>query len=402
MALERRFWRHRSAVTISRLGSSPVLALGFRPFFLAAGAAAVLDVAVWLAMLRGLWPQPSHLAGIAWHAHAMLFGYLTAVLAGFLLTAVRNWTGMPTATGARLAALVGLWLAGRLAPWLGLPAWLAALVDLAFLPALALALWRPLWHGPNPVNRVFLAVFAAMFLANGLVHLDALGLQPGGATLGHRLMLDLMVLVILLVSGRVMPFFIRSVIADARPRTFAPIERLTFAVATGLLVADVIAPFGSIAGGLAIMLGLIQVARLVGWHDRRIWVTPMLTVLQAGLVWLALGLILDGLPAYTDMPERGGLHALTIGAIGVLTLGMMARVAVGHTGRPMQAAPLTLVAFVLINLAAVLRGLGTLLDPAGYHIWLMSGGIAWILAFALFLWVHAPMLVRVRPDGRPG
>lgn len=389
-------------VFISRLDTYSILALGFRPFFLVAGAAAILDVAVWLAMLNGLWPPPSHLAGVAWHAHAMLFGYLTAVLAGFLLTAVRNWTGMPTATGARLAALVGLWLAGRLAPWLGLPPWLAALVDLAFLPALAWALWRPLWHGPNPVNRVFLAVFAGMILANGLVHLDALGLLPGGAPRGHRLMLDLMILVILLVSGRVMPFFIRSVVTDARPRTFAPLERLTFVVATGLLVADVIAPFGPIAGGLAIALGLIQVARLVGWHDRRIWVTPMLTVLQAGLLWLTLGLILDGLPAFTAMPARGALHALTIGAIGVLTLGMMARVSVGHTGRPMRAAPLTLVAFVVINLAAALRGLGTLLDPVGYQFWLLAGGIAWILAFGLFLWVHTPMLVRARPDGRPG
>jgi len=395
-------WRHRGAAAIPNFESAPVLALGFRPFFLAAGAAAVLDVAIWLAMLRGLWPQPSHLAGIAWHAHEMLFGYLAAVLAGFLLTAVRNWTGMPTATGARLAALLGLWLAGRLAPWLGLPPWIAALVDLAFLPALAWALWRPLWHGPNPVNRVFLAVFAGMILANAFVHLDALGLLPGGASRGYRLMLDLMVLVILLVSGRVMPFFIRSVIADARPRTFASLERLTFAMATAFLVADVIAPFDSIAGGLSIMLGLIQVVRLVGWHDRRVWVTPMLTVLQAGLLWLALGLILDGLPAFTSIPARGALHALTIGAIGVLTLGMMARVAVGHTGRAMEASPLTLVAFVCINLAAVLRGLGPLLDPARYHIWLMAGGVGWILAFGLFLWVHAPMLVSARPDGRPG
>lgn len=131
----------------------------------------------------------------------MLFGYLTAVMAGFLLTAVRNWTGMPTATGAPLAALVGLWLAGRLAPWLDWPTWLIVGIDLAFLPALALALQRPLWHGPNPVNRVFPALLAAMTLANALVHLGALGLLAGGETRGHRLMLDLMLVVVLLPTG---------------------------------------------------------------------------------------------------------------------------------------------------------------------------------------------------------
>jgi uncharacterized protein involved in response to NO len=384
------------------LTAIPVLALGFRPFFLAAGLSAILSVAVWLAILSGLWPQPSYLAGTAWHAHEMLFGYLAAVIAGFLLTAVRNWTGMPTATGARLAALVGLWLAGRLAPWLGLPPLLIALLDLAFFPALALALWRPLWHGPNPVNRVFLAVFAGMTMAGAMVHLDALGLFAGGATRGHRLMLDLVLAILLLVSGRVMPFFIKSGIAGARPRVFPVLERLTFVVAAGLLIVDLIQPFSRLAGGLAITLGLLQLARLLGWHDRRIWTTSMLTVLYVGLLWLALGLILDGLPAFTALTPRGALHALTVGAMGVVTLGMMSRVSMGHTGRPMQAVPLTLVAFVLINLAAVLRGLAPLLAPAGHQAWLMAGGLCWILAFGLFLWVHAPMLLSPRPDGNAG
>lgn len=128
----------------------------------------------------------------------------------------------------------------------------------------------------------------------------------------------------------------------------------------------------------------------------------MLTVLYAGLLWLALGLILDGLAAFTTLPARGALHTLTIGAVGVVTLGMMARVSVGHTGRPMQAAALTIVAFVLINASAALRGLAPLIYPDAYHAWLMSSGLCWILAFGLFLWVHAPMPVKPRPDGRPG
>jgi uncharacterized protein involved in response to NO len=379
-----------------------VLALGFRPFFLVAGISAVALVLVWLAMLTGRLPQPNYLAGPVWHAHEMLFGYLAAVIAGFLLTAVRNWTGMDTPTGLALAGLVTLWLAARLMPWLGVPPVPAALVDVAFFPTLAILLRRPLWRSPNPVNRVFLLLFAGMTLANALVHLDALGLVPGGAARGHRLMLDLIIVTMLLVSGRVMPFFTERGIPGAKPRTFPVVERSTFILAGALLAADMIQPYGQPTGALAIGLGLVLLVRIAGWHDRRVWTTPMLTVLYAGLLWLALGLILDGLPAFTTLPARGALHTLTIGAVGVVTLGMMARVSVGHTGRPMQAAALTIVAFVLINASAALRGLASLIYPDAYHAWLMSSGLCWILAFGLFLWVHAPMLVKPRPDGRPG
>jgi uncharacterized protein involved in response to NO len=387
---------------INRNRPISVFALGFRPFFLVAGIAAVVAVVVWLAMLMGLLPQPGYLAGPAWHAHEMLFGYLAAVIAGFLLTAVRNWSGMDTPTGMVLAGLVGLWLAARLMPWLGLPPLMVALTDAAFFPALAIALWRPLWHGPNPVNRVFLLLLSGMSIASALVHLDALGVLPGGLARGHRLMLDLVILTMLLVSGRVMPFFTERGIMGAKPRSFPLVERLTFLFAGALLIADLVQPYGQLAGAFAIGLALLLLVRILGWHDRRVWTTPMLTVLYAGLLWLALGLILDGLPAFTALPPRGALHTLTIGAIGVVTLGMMARVSVGHTGRPMQAAGLTIVAFVLINCAAGLRGLAPLIYPGAYHTWLMSAGLCWIIAFGLFLWVHAPMLVRPRPDGRPG
>lgn len=386
----------------SKRQTLPVLALGFRPFFLAAGISAVALVIIWLAMLTGRLPQPGHLAGPLWHAHEMLFGYLAAVVAGFLLTAVRNWTGIDTPTGRTLAALVLLWLAARLMPWLGVPPILIALTDVAFFPALAIALLRPLWHSPNPVNRVFLLLFAGMTLASALVHLDGLGFLTGGAARGHRLMLDLIILTMLLVSGRVMPFFTERGITGTKPRTLPLIERTTFVLAGALLVADLIQPYGRPTGALAIGVGLVLLVRIAGWHDRRVWATPMLAVLYAGLLWLALGLILDGLPAFTALPARGALHTLTIGAIGVVTLGMMARVAVGHTGRAMQAERLTILAFILINCSAALRGLAPLIYPSGYHAWLMSAGLCWILAFGLFLWVHAPMLVTPRPDGRPG
>lgn len=379
-----------------------LLALGFRPFFLMAGIGAVLMLLAWLGMLNGLLPYPAYLVGPTWHAHEMLFGYTAAVIAGFLLTAGRNWSNIPTPTGLPLGALALLWLGGRLAPWLGLPPGAAALIDLAFFPALTAALWRPLWNGPNPVNRAFIALLAGMTLANLSVHLDALGLLTGGAQRGQRMMLDLVLLTILLVGGRVMPFFTERGLGNARPVSRRWVEQLTFGLAMAMLAAHLLWPQGQVGAALAILLGGVQLIRIGGWYDGRVWRTPMLAVLYGGFFWLALGLMLDALPAFTALAPNRLIHSLTIGAIGVLTLGMMARVSVGHTGRAMQAERLTVVAFMLINLTAALRALGPLLYPAGYDIWLTLSGICWSLAFLLFLWVHAPMLVSPRPDGLPG
>ncbi|MBK1709354.1 NnrS family protein [Marichromatium gracile] len=379
-----------------------VLGQGFRPFFLAATLAAIADIVLWLAMLHGYWPWPHHLSGVGWHAHEMLFGYFAAVMAGFLLTAARNWTGVATPTGTTLAALLALWLAGRVAPWLGGPPLLAAALDLAFLPALAVALRDALWHGPNRANRAFMALLAAMSLAGAMAHLGALGWLAGGETRGHRLMLDLVVILLVLISARVMPFFIERGLAGARPRTWPALERALPALGLALALTDLIAPLGVLAGALAIALGGALLVRLAGWHDRRLWRTPMLAVLYVGLLWLALGLVLDGLSALGALAPRGALHALTVGAIGVVTLGMMARVTLGHSGRPMRAGRTTRVAFALINLAALARGLGPVVLPEGYRLWLVVGGACWIGAFALFLWVYAPMLVRPRADGLIG
>jgi uncharacterized protein involved in response to NO len=384
----------------------PLLALGFRPFFLAAGIAAVLSLLLWLAVLFGLLAPPRYLPGTNWHAHEMLFGYTAAVIAGFLLTATRNWSGMPTASGGLLAALVGLWLAARVAPWLGAPAALIAALDIAFFPALALSLWRPLWQGPNPTNRLFLAVFAGFTLASLLVNLDGAGLAPGLAARGHRLMLDLVVVVMLLVGGRVMPFFTRAGLDNAKPVTRPPLEALTFAAALAMLALHLALPASPIAralaGAAAIAAGLLQLARLAGWHDPRVWTRPMLAVLYAGFLWLSAGLILDGLAAFGLLAPSIAIHVVTTGAIGVLTLGMMARVTLGHTGRAMQASRLTVVAFVLVNIAALLRSPAALIAPDQYRDWLLAAGLCWIGAFALFTAVYGPMLAAPRVDGKPG
>ncbi|MGA7979043.1 MAG: NnrS family protein [Chromatiaceae bacterium] len=391
-----------SAQPRTGLDQISVLALGFRPFFLAAGAAAVVAIAVWLAMLRGDLAAAPGFDGVTWHAHEMLFGYAGAVIAGFLLTATRNWTGMETPTGARLAALAMLWLSARAAPWMSAPPALAAGLDIAFFPVLALSLWRPLWAGSNRTNRVFLVILAGMGVASALVHIGIDGIAPPMAARGNRLMLDLIVVTLLLVAGRVMPFFAEQGLEGANPVTRTWVERLTFAIAIALLVANLLDLAAHPTGLLAVALGLVQVVRLAGWHDRRAWTKPILGVLYSGFGWLSLGLVLDGLSAFLPIPPTAALHAITAGGFGVFTLGMMARVTLGHTGRTMHASGLTVLAFVLANTAALLRAIAPMLFPGAYLDWIFASGICWMLAFGLFLWIYGPMLVRPRADGRPG
>lgn len=379
-----------------------LLALGFRPFFLAAGIAAALLMGLWLAMLAGWLPADGYYGAAGWHAHEMLFGYAAAVIAGFLLTAVRNWTGMDTLAGPGLGALVLLWLAARIAPLLPVPRIVVALLDLAFLPLLAASLFQPLWLGTNRANRVFLALMAGMWLASLLVHLQALGLAEATAFKGNRLMLDLVLLTLLVVSGRVMPFFTKGGVPGAQPVVRPMVEHLTFLLATLAAIANLVAPWPIASGLLTCMLACVQVVRLAGWHDPRAWRNPILAVLYAGYLWLIAGYALDGLAGLGLLPPYPALHALTTGAVGVFTLGMMARVTLGHTGRTMRSCHLTNFAFVVVNLAAVVRVLLPLLLPESYILWLNLSGTLWILAFVLFLWIHASMLTAPRVDGRPG
>lgn len=383
--------------------SNALLALGFRPFFLLAGLAAPVLMALWLAQWSG-WLAPSDYYGvIGWHAHEMLFGYTAAVIAGFLLTAVRNWTGQPTPTGAPLGLLALLWLLGRLLPFLPVPDPVIAVVDVAFLPLVALALAGPLFRGANKVNRVMLVLLGLMSLANLMVHAEALGVAAGWVRHGQDLMLDGVLVLILMVGGRVMPFFTEMAVAGAVPVRHRGIEVATFAGALALLLADVLLGRPHpLAGGMALVLGLVQAMRLAGWHDARLWRLPMLWVLYTGYGWVVLSLLLRGLSAFDLYPASPALHAFTAGGIGVLTLGMMARVALGHTGRAIEPAAATVLAFVLVNLATALRVFGPWAVPRAAHGWIDAAGVLWMLAFTLFLVVYLPILWRPRLDGRPG
>lgn len=376
-------------------------ALGFRPFFLLAGISAMLLVIQWLLLWVG-YPGPIGYYGlIGWHSHEMLFGYAMAVIAGFLLTAVRNWTGIATPTGMPLAGLALLWLGGRVAPLLhpALPGPLLALIDWLFIPALMLALAGPLWRGANRINRVFLPILALAALANGMIHAQALDLAAGAAA-GTGLMLNTLFVLVALVAGRVLPFFTEKAVPGSQPRRSPRLERWSYAALLALLAAELLYPVAEVTGVLAAGVAVTQALRLIGWHHSGVWRIPILWVLYTGFGWLVLGFGLKSLGAFGLFPSNLAVHALTLGGFGVLTLGMMARVALGHTGRPLTSSRLIDLAFVLLNLGAAARVFGPFLI-SGYTGSVHLAGGLWLLAFGLFLLIYTPVLLKPRADGRP-
>lgn len=377
-------------------------ALGFRPFFLLAGLSAVALMLWWILMWMGTTDADSYYGPVGWHAHEMLFGYAMAVIAGFLLTAVRNWTGIDTPIGKPLAGLAALWLAGRLLPFLhpALPGWLVALADWLFIPALMWALAMPLWKGANKVNRVFLPLLGGMAVANLLMHLQALGLADTSAK-GQDLMVYLVLMLIALVAGRVMPFFTEKAVAGSTPKRNVRLERWSFGLIGVLIVAELLSPLKGVVAALLAVVALTQGLRLFGWYDKGVWGIPILWVLYVGFGWLVLGFALKALSVAGLFPGNLALHAMTAGGFGVLTLGMMSRVALGHTGRTLATAKVINLAFVLLNAGVLLRVFGPLLID-NYTFVVHGAGGAWALAFLLFTIVYAPILLKPRADGRPG
>ena len=386
---------------MSASGKWQPFALGFRPFFLLGGLAALALILVWLATWHGALPAGDYYGRIGWHAHEMLFGYTAAVVAGFLLTAVRNWTGRPTPSGLPLALLAGLWLAGRLAPWLpGIPPMFVAATDLAFLPVLAFSLLPALRGVENRANYLLPVILLCMAVANGMMHLQALGIAQT-QRMGMQFMMDLVLVLLLLIAGRVMPFFIRVAVAGAEPVVRPWVEKGTLAF-TLLLILLHLSGATIPAAVAALVLGILQAIRLAGWYHRGVWRLPILWVLVTGYGWLVLSLLLRGIAEPGSLPLSPAEHAFTAGAIGVMTLGMMARVTLGHTGRPMQPPKAMTAAFVLVNIAALVRVAGPVLWPAGYVFWILLAGTCWIIAYAIFVYYYTPMLLRPRVDGKPG
>ncbi len=358
-----------------------------RPFFLAAGLYAALAMLLWVPALHGALPLTP-----AWHGHEMLFGFGTAALAGFLLTAVPNWTGRPPLRGLPLAALALLWLLGR--PAVAVPA--LALADLLFLPVLAVVVGRMILAAGNRRNLmvpVVLLALAGFNLAWHLGHAPALGAT---AYLYGAL--------IALIGGRIVPAFTQNAVRaagdpQAAATTPAGLDRLAVPAALAVPLLELVLPGHAATGAVALLAGLLLLARMRGWlslHPTTLR-TPLLWVLHVGYLWLPVALLLKaaadlgGLVAPTT-----ALHAMTAGAIGTMILAVASRAALGHAGRPLRATPPTVVAYVLVILAALVR----LLFPTAPG--LDAAGALWVAGWALFSVAYWPILTRPRNDGRPG
>jgi uncharacterized protein involved in response to NO len=383
----------------------PVLfALGFRPFFLLSGLFAILSIALWVPTFVGWLPLNSYYGQIGWHSHEMIFGYTAAVIAGFLLTAVRNWTEMATAQGWSLAALTLIWCLARILPFFpsALPPVLIALVDLSFLPALVVGIGVPLVRRGDRRNLLFLPLIAVFWLANLLVHLALLGFAPNLAHQAVLLGLDLVVLLIVIMGGRVIPFFTEGALQGVRIKRWSVIEWFAIISVIAFTLAEFLFIDPRIAGVFAGVAAIANGIRLGGWYTHRLWRVPLLWVLHLGYSWIVVGFILKAGSVLAVIPPQFTLHAFSLGAIGVLTLGMMARVSLGHTGRPLKVGPGMAIAFAAVNLAAVTRGLLPILHPQWFsQLVILSGGL-WLIGYAIFSVVYVPILLQPRLDDKSG
>jgi uncharacterized protein involved in response to NO len=386
-----------------RAHTGPVILLaGFRPFFLGSSIWAAIAIPLWLGVYAEGLIVPTRLAPPIWHAHEMIFGYAAATVAGFLLTAIPNWTGRMPLQGGPLAMLVLLWAIGRLgvlfSAQLGAP--IAAIADLSFPMVFLVVVAREVFAGKNWRNLPVLGALSLLLIGNLLVHLEALGLG-NTAQLGNRLGLATLFMLISLIGGRIIPSFTHNWLRKARPDVSPPTPSGRFdvvaLVVTGLaLVIWALAPESAAAAWAALIAGIAVLVRLSRWRGLRTVQEPLLLILHVGYGWLGLGLLLLGLNGlYGMLPATAALHALTVGAIGTMTLAVMTRASLGHTGRSLSAGPGTKTIYILVTIAAVLRILSPLAgDRIELALWL--AGAAWSGAFGLFAILYGSVLARPR------
>lgn len=392
------------------LGGFALFNYGFRPFFFLAGLFAVLSVGMWVLLYSGHAALGLEVAPARWHAHEMLFGYTMAAVAGFFLTVVPNWTRVSAQKGPILVLLTALWLLGRLVEWgqTALPYEAVMVGDLLFLVVLSALVARPLLDPQHRRQFVFVPILLCLIVGNALMHFDVLGFAVLDIDWGRRglmLGLDATVVLIAVMGGRVTPSFTSSFIGHADPnvkvRQNPALDRLVMVATWAVLVVDLVWPERWLGGAVALVAAGLHGLRLGGWQSRRTLGNPILWVLHLGYLWLIVGLSVKGMADFGLIEQANALHALTIGAIGTMTLAIMTRASLGHTGRSIRAHPLIVGAYGLLSLAALAR-LAVMVWPEATMAWVVVSGAAWISAFAIFFVIYAPMLMRPRIDGKPG
>jgi uncharacterized protein involved in response to NO len=377
-----------------------LLNLGFRPFYLLAALFAAVAVPAWVADLAGHGLPSGYLEGLAWHQHEMVFGFVLAVITGFLLTAGRLWTGLPTPTGLPLALLAAHWIAARVLVLTG-PGWLGALVDGAFPFVVAFALGRVIVASRNARNYFVPALLATLGVMNAGFHLSALGLVDAPASLWAQGGLYLELLLLIVMAGRVVPSFTASALPQAKLRRSAALDRAALAL-SAIAFACALAELGGwLTAAPAFAAAALHAARQAGWAPLATRARPILWILHLSHAWLPVGFALLGLSAFGIVIGAAALHAFAVGALSGTIVGMITRTALGHTARPLVAGRSETLAYVLIHAAALAR-VGAALWLAAYMPLVMAAAALWSLAFAVYFMVYAPRLAQPRLDGKPG
>ena len=385
--------------------ASIVLQGGFRLLFLGGAVWALVVAALWVAALGGAITLPTAMEPLAWHQHEMLFGYLSAVIAGFLTAAIPNWTGRPTLAGWPVAGFVGVWLAARLALLCStvVPPIVGAALDVGFLLLLFLYAAREIFGADNR-NKPILVVILLFALASGLDHADAMG-APVGDGIGMRAGFSLVLVLIALIGGRIIPAFTRNWLTrqgrtGRLPSQANLFDKLSVGVLSLALAVWTIVPDSRPAALLLLVAGAMHAVRLARWSGLQAVRDPLVFILHIGYAWVPVGLVLLGCSILSALlPVSAAMHALAAGAMATMTLAVMTRATRGHTGRPLEADRATILIYALVTLGALLRVAAPLL-PIDYMLSIRLAGSLWGGAFLLFALVYGPMLLGPRSDGK--
>ena len=374
--------------------------LGFRPFYLLASAFAALSIPLWALQFSGVLGH-AYLAGPVWHAHEMLFGFALAVIVGFLFTAGRNWANQPTPTGPLLAALAGLWLAGRvlvLTPF----GWAAAALNVAFPLAAAVALAVPFFKARNRRNYFFVGLLALMSVAAGFVHLAQLGVTQLPAWAGLQIGLDVVLFILSVMGGRVIPMFTNNGVPGATATRHPLVEKAALGSVLALAAADIAGLRGLPLALLAAFACVAHAARWSLWQPWKTGKVPLVWVLHLAYLWVPVHLVLRALTEFGLVAASAATHALTVGAVGGLIIGMMTRTARGHTARPLKADRYDTACYLLVLLSGVVRVVVPLVTPGHTIAAVQCSAALWSAGFGLYAVRYWPVLTRSRLDGKPG
>ncbi len=382
-------------------------ALGFRPFFLGGSILALASMVLWAGFWQGLWQPLLYGNPVWWHAHELIFGFGAAIVVGFLLTAVRNWTGMPTVSGWPLAVLFLLWLLPRFGLALSAqPLWLWTILDIAFLPCAAICVALSVFKTRQTHNIAFPCMLMLLAALNTGSHFFLLKGEAQSAMHIHHASIFLINLFVCMIGGRVIPFFTANASRYQRKDAMMPLEVLAIG---SLAMLVILALFGLenvnrwLLGTLSLIAATSHFIRWLRWGGIHTFANPLLWSLHLSYMFLPVGLLLLALWSFALIHQLSAvLHCFTVGSMAGMILAMMSRVSLGHTARPLKVSTLIAFSFSLIGISAVIRALGVILFPQDSQVWILAAASCWCIAFAIFIGKYLPILLKPRLDNLPG